>query len=1003
MNGDTDGDDKRDGTEELVAHSGVRSNVKRKISDAMSRRTVDSYNPENKKSWFEKTLSKHIPSTYASTSSIPTTKALTKQLNLEDRDYLFEVELDDLNTAELAARFFDTKQGVVRRTQKHRFRSYSDAFTGTAAVDWLVENVELCQQDRAKALQVGNKLFHDGHFHHVTKNFPLKDKHVLYVPSEKPQIHASNDDLWDIIEPALSDRISMDAFEQSVMDDILEPKKVEKEVKKALTVQCELPEDRLTKKDFDLILKLMDCKNLCNFTASDLNTISDAALKLFLSFFMGLVQEVGKTQCRGNDPEFVQLLNAFITRIGNNRFVRTKFLFLALQEPASKYWQVQMDFYRELENKVEEEEELQELQELEELDLRSETDDSYTSSEESEEEKEVKQQEKGKEIEKSNEKEEELEKQSEEKRRVCFKSEILAKKKKRRSSSLKKNADRMKSKIQKKVLLGQQRKVPDRALRASVGGIYFKKIEKKSPAIDKKRDEDDNSDEKNGTKHKFVYREKLESDLGETKAETSEDNDTSGDNTQSSETERKTWGEQHKKPRSKTAIEAESGSDSANQAEGISTHKNQTNIKASHLDARSRADKREVVSVCVNVSVDAVDIQTLEFWKEVFPKREFIGGEKLTARISHTLNFKEAESFKHEITRVKVEKIFSSIAQPALVSLHHLPEGAPIIDSSFEEVFPKVIFKTGDNLCNDMSCQIVFRLFNILWRTSGKFAEGDCPFILSYQIVPTNPKEGFMETIGGVTPFKNFNWEVWAENSSDEVQRNMINSAAGSFIGGYILGVRDRHWDNILVQNDCTIFNIDFGYLLGAQPPIDAPKFALSQNMNQVLVQKGLWNDFLDKCTTAFQVLRDNCASVMHSVSLVFEQAGMDPIVVQKYLGSQSCLMLQLDNAKSKEAIIKQIETSPRSWTNLFKQYSHGSVDVVYYKLLKAHFPLAVFAQSLVEKHDRKVENKRQRGKQNTENSGKEPKREEQASHTGASLSLLTISQKHPPSSSFAP
>ena len=28
----------------------------------------------------------------------------------------------------------------------------------------------------------------------------------------------------------------------------------------------------------------------------------------------------------------------------------------------------------------------------------------------------------------------------------------------------------------------------------------------------------------------------------------------------------------------------------------------------------------------------------------------------------------------------------------------------------------------------------------------------------------------------------------------------MINSAAGAVVGGYVLGVRDRHWDNILVK-----------------------------------------------------------------------------------------------------------------------------------------------------------------------------------------------------------
>ena len=44
----------------------------------------------------------------------------------------------------------------------------------------------------------------------------------------------------------------------------------------------------------------------------------------------------------------------------------------------------------------------------------------------------------------------------------------------------------------------------------------------------------------------------------------------------------------------------------------------------------------------------------------------------------------------------------------------------------------------------------------------------------------------------------------------------MATSAIGSYIAAYILGCRDRHWDNILINTKTAcLFHIDFGHILG--------------------------------------------------------------------------------------------------------------------------------------------------------------------------------------------
>jgi phosphatidylinositol 3-kinase len=64
-----------------------------------------------------------------------------------------------------------------------------------------------------------------------------------------------------------------------------------------------------------------------------------------------------------------------------------------------------------------------------------------------------------------------------------------------------------------------------------------------------------------------------------------------------------------------------------------------------------------------------------------------------------------------------------------------------------------------------------------------------------------------------------------------EVLSTFVKSCAGYCVMTYILGVGDRHLDNLMLSTDGRLFHIDFGYILGRDPKPFPPPMKLCKEM----------------------------------------------------------------------------------------------------------------------------------------------------------------------------
>lgn len=192
------------------------------------------------------------------------------------------------------------------------------------------------------------------------------------------------------------------------------------------------------------------------------------------------------------------------------------------------------------------------------------------------------------------------------------------------------------------------------------------------------------------------------------------------------------------------------------------------------------------------------------------------------------------------------------------------------------------IFKYGDDLRQDQLILQIITLMDKLLQTENLDLK-----LTPYKVLATSCKHGFVQFIdsigvadilaadGSIQNFlkKHAPMEGAPYGIAPEVMDNYVKSCAGYCVVTYLLGVGDRHLDNLLLTKTGKLFHIDFGYILGRDPKVLPPPMKLSKEMVEAMggTNSDHFHDFKKLCYTSFLALRRSANLILNLFSLIID------------------------------------------------------------------------------------------------------------------------------------
>ena len=211
-----------------------------------------------------------------------------------------------------------------------------------------------------------------------------------------------------------------------------------------------------------------------------------------------------------------------------------------------------------------------------------------------------------------------------------------------------------------------------------------------------------------------------------------------------------------------------------------------------------------------------------------------------------------------------------------------------------------ILFKKEDLRQDYIICKIIKLMMHII-KVELKIDID----LISYDVVPLDRTKGLVEIIPDSETINDINKNQISilnhilnnnpNETASSIRNNFCKSTAAYCIITYLLGIEDRHLDNIMIHKTGRLFHVDFGYILGCDPKYVTSNIRITPDMLDAIGGKKSEN-YKQFCSTCVQIYNG----------------------IRKYATFFSCVLLQLNK------INKTVYTTDRIEAEVTKRFEPG-------------------------------------------------------------------------------
>lgn len=232
--------------------------------------------------------------------------------------------------------------------------------------------------------------------------------------------------------------------------------------------------------------------------------------------------------------------------------------------------------------------------------------------------------------------------------------------------------------------------------------------------------------------------------------------------------------------------------------------------------------------------------------------RERIKGTDIYHKIiqmEKLLNFNPKTDYTDIITPIDPSTVYDRISKSGIVILSSTskPMVIPFVkenngtDETTEKITKRILFKREDVRKDHIISNLINMAHGILVKA--KIIDID---MIKYKICPMTNNSGMIEIVEDAETMcniietegftiQNYINEHNEDRTNKDITDRFMQSAAMYCILIYLLGVGDRHKDNIMISKSGLLFHIDFGYILGKDPKYSSNHIRFAPDLLNVI------------------------------------------------------------------------------------------------------------------------------------------------------------------------